>query len=448
MAYSISYASGNGSTNSFTLSFPSGFISREDVKCRVGSEVDGGGDPVYRAITWITDGLVTISGDPPPIGVNNVQFIRTVSAEELVHTYSDGVAIEADNIDASNLQPLMLIQEYLDGRHEVDVDADKDMADHKIINLAAGVSAHDAVRMDQLQGIETAAMNAAVATAAALAAEDYAVAASDSEIVATAAAVSAIGSRFGTSSTSNTIGTGSKTFTTQTGLGILSGTFVLISDSDTPANYMHGQVTSYSGTTLIVNVLYTGGSGTITAWNIAPSGVQGPGGTGSGTVNSGTTGQLAYYASNGNTVSGTTALPNGTTGTTQSTGDDTTKLATTEFVQQELEEQASSSYSTWTGLTFTFGSMTTQAHGFGAKPTDIALSLVCTTADAGYSIGDEVSIPSGGLTGGNYGVSAQYNATNIYLIWGSQGPVVINRSTYEAQHITQGSWTATIRAWK
>lgn len=54
--------------------------------------------------------------------------------------------------------------------------------------------------------------------------------------------------------------------------------------------------------------------------------------SGSGTVNSGTTGQLAYYASNGTTLSGTTALPNGTTSTTQSPGDNSTKVATTGYV--------------------------------------------------------------------------------------------------------------------
>ena len=58
--------------------------------------------------------------------------------------------------------------------------------------------------------------------------------------------------------------------------------------------------------------------------------------SGSGTVNSGTSGQLAYYAANGTAVSGTNALPNGTTATTQTTGDATTKVATTAYVQSSL----------------------------------------------------------------------------------------------------------------
>jgi hypothetical protein len=55
-------------------------------------------------------------------------------------------------------------------------------------------------------------------------------------------------------------------------------------------------------------------------------------GGGSGTVNSGTANQIAYYASTGTAVSGTNALPNGTTATTQTTGDNTTKVATDAFV--------------------------------------------------------------------------------------------------------------------
>ena len=52
----------------------------------------------------------------------------------------------------------------------------------------------------------------------------------------------------------------------------------------------------------------------------------------SGTVSSGTAGQIAHYGSTGTTVSGTNALDNGTTATTQSPGDNTTKVATDAFV--------------------------------------------------------------------------------------------------------------------
>lgn len=121
-----------------------------------------------------------------------------------------------------------------------------------------------------------------------------------------ASALAAAGTLFGSSTTSNTVGAGAKTFTTQAGLAInpTGGGFLTIANSTSPSNYLHGQVTSYSGTTLIINVLDTGGTGTFSAWNISPSGPQGSSGGGTGTVASGVANQLAYYASSGTTVSG------------------------------------------------------------------------------------------------------------------------------------------------
>lgn len=75
------------------------------------------------------------------------------------------------------------------------------------------------------------------------------------------------------STTSITIGTGSKTFTTSISAGLSGGTPVLIFDNTTTSNgtavnYMYGTVTSDVGTTLVVNVTQTGGSGTIATWSI------------------------------------------------------------------------------------------------------------------------------------------------------------------------------------
>jgi len=110
----------------------------------------------------------------------------------------------------------------------------------------------------------------------------------------------------GTSSTNVTIATGAQTFTTQSGLLFQSGQFILISSAANASNYMHGTVTSYSGTSLVVNVLDVGGSGAHADWNISISGPQGP--QGAGTINAGTTGQISYYASSGSTVSGSSAI--------------------------------------------------------------------------------------------------------------------------------------------
>jgi hypothetical protein len=81
----------------------------------------------------------------------------------------------------------------------------------------------------------------------------------------------------GRSLSSVTVGTGSKTFTTQSGLSITVGQTLRVvrriiqtdGESDVSGTFMEGIVTSYSGTTLVLNVVIQGGSGTFSAWYIA-----------------------------------------------------------------------------------------------------------------------------------------------------------------------------------
>lgn len=87
----------------------------------------------------------------------------------------------------------------------------------------------------------------------------------------------------GTSTTSTAVGAGTKTFTTQAGKQFTGGNYVTVSRTSAPATLMHGVVTSYSGTALVVDVANIAGSGTYTDWTIALSGaqgVQGPSGNG------------------------------------------------------------------------------------------------------------------------------------------------------------------------
>lgn len=76
-----------------------------------------------------------------------------------------------------------------------------------------------------------------------------------------------------TSVTSNSIGTGSKTFTTQAGLAYGIGEFVFVVKDI--SNYMYGQITAYSTTSITVNVLSVVGSGTHTSWSIRLVGEKG-----------------------------------------------------------------------------------------------------------------------------------------------------------------------------
>lgn len=86
-----------------------------------------------------------------------------------------------------------------------------------------------------------------------------------------------------TSTTSLAIGTGSKVFTTQASKDFAAGEYVqIVSDADPTVDNMFGQITSYSGTTLTVNVIVTNGSGTHADWSIYKAGARGAqGATGS-----------------------------------------------------------------------------------------------------------------------------------------------------------------------
>ena len=75
------------------------------------------------------------------------------------------------------------------------------------------------------------------------------------------------------------IGTGSKTLVTQAGKEFQTGMYLIASDASNSANYILGQVTSYVGTSLVLNATSSAGAGTPAGWNIAvsgPTGLTGP----------------------------------------------------------------------------------------------------------------------------------------------------------------------------
>lgn len=85
-----------------------------------------------------------------------------------------------------------------------------------------------------------------------------------------------------TSATSNSIGLGAKTFTVTAGKSFQPGMYLIFADTAAPSvNSMVAQITSYSGTTLVVNSVKITGSGTFTAWTISFSAAPGVA-TGSG----------------------------------------------------------------------------------------------------------------------------------------------------------------------
>jgi hypothetical protein len=101
--------------------------------------------------------------------------------------------------------------------------------------------------------------------------------------------ITSLADRYSTSSvTSNTISNGSKTFTVDANLAYIPLQEVLIVYN--PSNHMHATVTSYSGTTLVVDVKSHTGSGTYTSWVLNLDGVPVDAITGVGTAN-----EIAYF---------------------------------------------------------------------------------------------------------------------------------------------------------
>lgn len=150
---------------------------------------------------------------------------------------------------------------------------------------AAAVTATDKAILTAADRVQTAldvvAANAAAATASALA-----------------------GSLIGTSTTSQAIASGTKTFTTQTGGLYGVNVWVMITSAANIANWMFAEVTSYSGSTLIVDVKVIGGSGTYADWNISFTGARGPTGP-TGATGLGVTPQAVGFTIAGGTTSKT-----------------------------------------------------------------------------------------------------------------------------------------------
>lgn len=120
-------------------------------------------------------------------------------------------------------------------------------------------------------------------------------------IIVTACSLPQIGIGYAglTSASSVTIGTGSKTFTTNltsVNTAFTVGTRVRVAYTINTANYMEGVITSFSGTTMVVNVDSTGGSGTYASWNISVAGIQGSSSITVGTtaISGGASGGLLY----------------------------------------------------------------------------------------------------------------------------------------------------------
>lgn len=122
----------------------------------------------------------------------------------------------------------------------------------------------------------TSATNSANSASAAATSESNA-ATSEANAAASAAASAASAAALkGTSTTSLAVSVAQKIFTTQTGKQFNVGQFMLVVSDAAPAtDWMFGQISAYSGTSLTLEVSVVGGSGTHTDWSLYIAGARG-----------------------------------------------------------------------------------------------------------------------------------------------------------------------------
>jgi len=148
MAHSIINYLGNGTGGPFAVNFTLGFLSRSHVTAYVQGELDGAGNQIYRTITWINDGLVTVSG-VVAVGAELV-ISRDTPVDNAQHDYQDGSVLDEQSLDESNLQSLLIAQEYADGKRLSNLSRDLDVSGYRLTGLAPPLLPSDAVPLSYI----------------------------------------------------------------------------------------------------------------------------------------------------------------------------------------------------------------------------------------------------------------------------------------------------------
>jgi len=169
------------------------------------------------------------------------------------------------------------------------------VADAATATTQAGISTTKALESSNSAAAAVVSKDAAAASAAAAVVSKDAAAVSAAQAAASAAALA------GTSATSLLIAIASKVFTTQAGEAYTAGNWITATSAANLANWMYGQVVSYSGTTLTVDVQVIGGSGTYADWNLGISAARGA----TGATGTGITNQAVGFTATGGTTAKT-----------------------------------------------------------------------------------------------------------------------------------------------
>ena len=149
------------------------------------------------------------------------------------------------------------------------------------------------------------------------------------------------------------------------------------------------------------------------------------------------------------TIATNAALPGAPTTTTPSAGDNSTKLATTAFVQSTT---SFSKFFQSSGQAIS-GNTVSVAHGLGATPKGFEVFFQCISAEYDYSIGDRVlssSMLNVSSVNQNCVVATWANATTVGVSMfnpSSNGTAIADKTSGARQIITPGNWELVFTAW-
>ena len=258
-------------------------------------------------------------------------------------------------------------------------------------------------------------------------------------VIVTATPVTQIGiGYYGlTSATSTLIATGSKTFTTNlsaTSTAFTVGTRVRVAYSTTPANYMEGVITAFTGTTLTVLVDSLGGSGTFASWTISVAGIQGSNGVTSFSGNS--TGLTPSTATTGAiSLGGTLNVANGGTNLTSYTiGAIVYASAATTLASLADVATGNAIISGGVGVAPSYGKIGLTTHVSGTLPIangGTNSTATPTAGGAGYGTGTAHAYTAAGTSG------------NALISAGASAPAFGNLALGTANTNVSGALTAT-----
>lgn len=452
MAFSRLTYPGDGSTVSFTINFPLGFLSRSDVVAYVRGELDGLGGQIYRTITWINDGLITISGAAPTVGQTLV-IDRTVSKTSLKHSYANGVPIEASNLDESNKQAIMAVHEVLDGRFSGSQGGDFNLGTNRVINMGNAVDPQDAVTFSQLQDYtgnapayaQAASNSASAASASATAAGSAKTAAESARDAAQAAAA---GMKWRpevvVATTANITLSGTQTID---GVAVIAGDLVLVKNQTTTAN---------NGVYVVAAGAWTRATDADT-WSELVSQVR--------VVSRGSTSADLIFicTSDAGGTLGTTAVTWAAIQLVIADGSITyvkmnsaaiassadivaqtaNKLVPAANLKPALKTMLGlSAYAESAPTTITLGGLHTFTHGL-STPVFVQAHLKCISADVGYAVGEEVHlqlITDTGTLSQVYGGTVGYDATTAFAKISASGIAMLNKSSGAYGTIDSTKW--------